>query len=156
MTIKRWHEHGLTVEALTGEALAPAIADVARLRIAVFRAFPYLYDGDLGYEREYLHLFSQARGAVIVVARDAGRVVGAATGAPLFEVEDEWSAPFVAAGQDVSQVFIVRNLCCCQHIADWGSGMRFLRHGRHMRVRWEWGRFVFAVLFALRIIPPDP
>ena len=40
----------IRVERLTGAALAAALPDVARLRIAVFRAYPYLYDGDAAYE----------------------------------------------------------------------------------------------------------
>ncbi len=51
-----WIASGLRmkVEALTGDALRGALPDVARLRIEVFRAWPYLYDGDLAYEEAYL------------------------------------------------------------------------------------------------------
>ena len=35
---------------------APYLEDVAHLRIAVFREFPYLYDGDPGYEARYLQV----------------------------------------------------------------------------------------------------
>ncbi|MFP5511018.1 MAG: GNAT family N-acetyltransferase, partial [Alphaproteobacteria bacterium] len=41
----------IRVAALTGAGLEAALDDVARLRIAVFRDWPYLYDGDLAYER---------------------------------------------------------------------------------------------------------
>ena len=41
----------MRVEALTGNALDAALDAVARLRIEVFSAFPYLYDGDLAYAR---------------------------------------------------------------------------------------------------------
>ena len=44
----------IRVAPLTGEALDAALDDVAKLRIKVFRAWPYLYDGDLDYERNYL------------------------------------------------------------------------------------------------------
>ena len=36
----------ITLETLSGAALLPCLDDVARLRIAVFRDWPYLYDGD--------------------------------------------------------------------------------------------------------------
>ena len=36
-----------TLEILSGAALLPHLDDVARLRIAVFRDWPYLYDGTL-------------------------------------------------------------------------------------------------------------
>ncbi|NBO21620.1 MAG: GNAT family N-acetyltransferase, partial [Rhodobacteraceae bacterium] len=44
----------IALRALTGPAVAEVLDDVARLRIAVFRDWPYLYDGDLNYERRYL------------------------------------------------------------------------------------------------------
>ena len=39
---------------LTGNAVGEVLDDLARLRIAVFRDWPYLYDGDVAYERDYL------------------------------------------------------------------------------------------------------
>jgi hypothetical protein len=53
--------------------------EVARLRIEVFREWPYLYDGTLDYERDYLAHFADAEDALIVAARDGDSVVGAAT-----------------------------------------------------------------------------
>ena len=91
----------LTIEALKAGELASVLGALAELRINVFRDFPYLYDGSLDYEHNYLSRFSKAHGAVIVVARDGGRIVGAATGAPMMEVEPEFSAPFLAHGYDI-------------------------------------------------------
>ena len=48
----------ITTRLLTGDAVAGALGDLARLRIAVFRDWPYLYDGDEGYEREYLRAYT--------------------------------------------------------------------------------------------------
>jgi hypothetical protein len=59
---------GAAIEPLTGAAIAPAIPDLARLRIAVFAEWPYLYDGDIGYEEEYLREFAGAEDAVLVAA----------------------------------------------------------------------------------------
>jgi predicted GNAT superfamily acetyltransferase len=58
------------------------VADLARLRVTVFRDWPYLYDGDAAYERGYLARY--ARGdSIVVAAFDGDRMVGAATGMPL-------------------------------------------------------------------------
>ena len=35
-----------TFKRVTGSDIAPHVEDLARLRIEVFREFPYLYDGD--------------------------------------------------------------------------------------------------------------
>lgn len=73
----------LRVEALTGAELTAALPDLAQLRIAVFEAFPYLYQGDAGYEARYLRSYGETPGAILVAAKDGERIVGAATGMPL-------------------------------------------------------------------------
>ncbi len=39
---------------LHGQELGPWLDVLGKLRIRVFREFPYLYDGSLEYERDYL------------------------------------------------------------------------------------------------------
>ena len=86
----------LSVEAVTGPALKDVLPDLARLRIAVFRDWPYLYDGSEDYEREYLAKFIAAKGAVCVVARDGDAIVGASTASPMAESDQEFIVPFEA------------------------------------------------------------
>lgn len=95
----------MKVEALTGEALREALPAVARLRIEVFRAWPYLYDGDLAYEENYLRPYAESSRAIVVVARDGARLVGASTGAPLTEHADDFAAAFAGSGLEMSEVF---------------------------------------------------
>ena len=95
----------LTVEALSGQALLPALSELARLRIEVFRDFPYLYDGTVAYEEAYLQKFVAAPNAVCVVARDGGRIVGASTAAPLLDLDPDFAAPFLAHGFDPARIF---------------------------------------------------
>ncbi len=52
----------IRIEALAGAALQRALPALARLRIAVFRAYPYLYDGDLAYEEDYVRKFAASPG----------------------------------------------------------------------------------------------
>lgn len=95
----------VTVERLTDAALQAAIPDVSRLRIAVFREWPYLYDGDAAYEADYLAAFVQAESAVVVVARDGETIVGAATAAALDAHTPEFSDLFAARDIDPATVF---------------------------------------------------
>ncbi len=95
----------IDVRALTGDDIKAVLPDLARLRITVFRDWPYLYDGTLAYEEEYLAKFAAAKGAVCVVARDGDLVVGASTGAPMVEHADEFGEPFRNAGYDLSKIF---------------------------------------------------
>ncbi|MDO5612434.1 MAG: GNAT family N-acetyltransferase [Paracoccus sp. (in: a-proteobacteria)] len=94
----------IETRVLTGDDLTAALDDVARLRIAVFRDWPYLYDGDLAYERDYLRAY-QSPGAVVVAALDGGRVVGAATGAPMADHAADFAAAFADRPEPLDQIF---------------------------------------------------
>lgn len=95
----------IAVRSLTGDNLHAALPDLARLRIAVFAAFPYLYSGSDAYEAEYLREFTSAQGAVLVAAFDGQRVIGAATASPLAAQEEYIRAPFLDQGIDPASVF---------------------------------------------------
>lgn len=93
------------VEVIKGALSKDYLNAVAKLRIEVFRAFPYLYDGDLEYERRYLKKYSSTDGAVLVLALSGEQVVGASTGLPMIYESDEVKSPLVRAGIDVARVF---------------------------------------------------
>lgn len=99
----RMSEH--RIEIVRGEAAQRYLADVAALRIAVFRDWPYLYAGDMDYEREYLAAYAASPRSVFVLAMDGGRVVGASTGMPLADDAPAFRQPFLAQGLDVGAVF---------------------------------------------------
>ena len=98
-------DDSLSLESLSGAALLPHLDAVAALRIAVFRDWPYLYVGDVGYEREYLAAYAQSPNSVVVLARAGDKVVGASTGIPLAEDSAEFQAPFLERGIEVAKVF---------------------------------------------------
>jgi GNAT superfamily N-acetyltransferase len=93
------------IAILRGGALAAALPDLARLRISVFRDWPYLYDGAEAYEARYLAGFADARDAIVVAARDQGAIVGCATGSALDGHHAEFAGPLAAAGIDLSTTF---------------------------------------------------
>jgi GNAT superfamily N-acetyltransferase len=95
----------VTVETLPTARIHAAIDALAALRIAVFREWPYLYDGDLDYERGYLAEFAAAPDAVLVIAREGDTIVGAATASPLAAQKEEFLSPFMAHGWDVGRTF---------------------------------------------------
>jgi len=144
----------VTVEvvSLTGKALAAAVPALARLRIAVFRHWPYLYDGTMDYEAGYLSKFSGAEGAVIVVARDGDAIVGCATAAPLAGVEAEFSAPFRARGWNISRIFYCGESVLLPAYRGRGLGHAFFDH-REAQSR-SLGGFTH-VTFCAVVRPPD-
>jgi GNAT superfamily N-acetyltransferase len=116
---------GITVERVTGAALTRAIPDLARLRIQVFREWPYLYDGDADYERRYLAGYAEAPGSVIVVAQDGARVIGASTGLPLAAEPENVTLPFRERGLDVGRYFYFGESVLEKAYRGRGIGVRF-------------------------------
>lgn len=95
----------MEVLSLSGPEAAAHLPELARLRITVFRDFPYLYDGDTAYEETYLREFFAAPGSLLVLVRDGGRVLGASTAMPMEHAHAEFIAPFRAAGIAPESVF---------------------------------------------------
>ena len=89
---------GVRVEPFVGPAVAAHLPAVAALRIEVFRAWPYLYDGTLAYEQAYLRTYAEGARNLVVLAFAGAEVIGAATALPLVAHSDEVVPPLVAAG----------------------------------------------------------
>ncbi|SOC02034.1 GNAT family N-acetyltransferase [Rhodobacter maris] len=95
----------MEVRMLTGAALDAALDDVARLRIAVFRDWPYIYDGSLDYERRYLESYRASETAIVVGAFEGAQLVGAATGTPLEDHAEDFATPFANTNLVLDEVF---------------------------------------------------
>ncbi len=95
----------IQIRTLTGEVIKPYVMDLARLRIDIFRDYPYLYEGSLDYEERYLIPYLRSPDTVMVLAMDGDRVVGAASGMPLEIETAEVKRPFLQAGIPVDEVF---------------------------------------------------
>lgn len=115
----------IEVRRLSGEALAGALPDVARLRIAVFRAFPYLYDGDAAYEERYLQVYRESDDAILVGAYDGDRLVGAATGTPMEDHADDFGAALAGCGVPLTRIFYCAESVLLPEYRGQGIGHRF-------------------------------
>jgi GNAT superfamily N-acetyltransferase len=113
------------IVTLTGEALKRTLDSLAKLRISVFRDWPYLYEGSLEYEAKYLQRYAEADGAVVVGAYDEGKLVGAATGEPLGDELEEFRLPFELRGYDPSEIFYLAESVLKPAYRGRGIGHRF-------------------------------
>jgi GNAT superfamily N-acetyltransferase len=98
-------DSSITIKCLSGSDIKPYLRDLARLRIEVFRDFPYLYDGTQEYEEKYLQTYIDSPDSVVVLAYDGDIAVGASTGLPMTDETEEFQRPFVEAGYDPARIF---------------------------------------------------
>jgi hypothetical protein len=146
----------LDVRALTGADLAPALADVARLRIAVFRDWPYLYDGDLAYEKS--------------ICNPIGiRTVLSSLGLTKALI---WSVPAQARRWPITRMIsplhltaraslwmmcsIARKVSCCLRTAGLASGTGSLTSERPTPAGWGFPNAVFVAWFGQPITRNAP
>lgn len=94
----------LTFRSFRGAEVAGVLNDLARLRVAVFRDWPYLYEGDEAYEQAYLQSYTVPR-AIVVGAFDRDAMVGAATGMPLTDHDEGLGAALEGSGIAQDDVF---------------------------------------------------
>ena len=120
----------LLIERLSGDAIRRHLPALAALRMAVFREFPYLYEGSIEYEHTYLRGFAASPDSTLVVARDGNVVVGASTALPLSHHGDAEAiiAPLRAAGFDLAQVYYFGESVLHAHYRGRGVGHAFFDH----------------------------
>ena len=115
----------IRIERKSGVALAQYIPELARLRIEVFRDFPYLYDGDYDYEKKYLQTYVDTPESVIVLAFDRDKVVGASTALPMKYETEQLKQPFLDHGYNLGDVFYCSESVLNKDYRGLGLGVRF-------------------------------
>ncbi|UTW06866.1 GNAT family N-acetyltransferase [Pseudomonas benzenivorans] len=134
----------MDIRLLQGPAIEPYIPDLARLRIEVFREFPYLYDGSLDYETEYLTTYARSADSLVVLVLDHEHVVGASTGLPLADETEAFQRPFIEQGWDPERVFYFGESLLLPQYRGQGLGVGFFakREGFARRLgRFDWCAF---------------
>lgn len=145
----------LEIETLTGDGVAAALPAVAKLRVAVFREWPYLYEGDTDSEQDYMRGYAAAPDSVIVVARDGDQIVGVATAAPLVQHTKQFVPLFEAAGYDPERVFYFAESVLLPAYRGRGVGHAFFDH-REAAARTATGRAgAFSHAAFCGVVRPD-
>lgn len=130
-----------TIGLFRGPQVTPWLDDVARLRLSVFKAWPYLYDGDAVYERDYLAAYAKSQDSLFVLAFVDGQVVGASTALPLADETPTFRKPFLDQQIPVESVFYFGESVLLPEYRGRGIGHAFFdqreAHARALaRFRW--------------------
>jgi len=126
----------IAVETFIGAEVEPWLHAVAALRIAVFREWPYLYDGDFDYEAKYLATYAASAASLFVLAFDGDKLVGASTGIPLDHETSAFKQAFFARSIPYGDVFYFGESVLLPEYRNRGIGHRFFDerelHARRM------------------------
>jgi GNAT superfamily N-acetyltransferase len=143
----------LEIRRFAGNAVRDRLDAVAALRITVFREWPYLYEGGMAYEQEYLAAYAASAESVFVLAFDQDRIVGASTGLPLADDQDAFQRPFLDRGDDIDRIFYFGESVLLPEYRGRGIGHAFFDHREaHARAV---GRFDLAAFCAVDREPAD-
>jgi GNAT superfamily N-acetyltransferase len=127
----------LKIRRFSGADLNKYIDNIAQLRIEVFKDFPYLYDGTMDYERNYLQTYIRCPEAVVVVAFADDEVVGASTAIPMQFEEPGFQQPFIEHGYDPRRIFYCAESVLRRDFRGHGLGVKFFEereaHARSLR-----------------------
>ena len=117
----------LSFEAVSGASIENYIDDLARLRMTVFREFPYLYEGSLEYEKRYLKTFTESKESILIVAKHNQKVVGVSTGLPLKDEEDFIVRPFLNTQFKDLKGFYFSESVLLKEYRGQGAGQKFFQ-----------------------------
>lgn len=87
-----------------GAEIEPYLDALGALRIRVFHEYPYLYEGSLEYEREYLQTYVRSSRSLVVLAFDGDAVAGATTCLPMSDEGPEFQEAFIKEGRQINQL----------------------------------------------------
>ena len=130
----------LTIQEFSGESLQTHLDGLGALRITVFRDWPYLYDGSLEYERDYLKCYLRCERSFVALVFDGHRIVGATTAMPMSEEGPEFQAPFVNAGYNLADICYFGESILLPEYRGRGLGKEFFArreaHANHLGARY--------------------
>jgi GNAT superfamily N-acetyltransferase len=115
----------LHIVTCTAATVAPYLEDLARLRAAELRDWPYLYEGDPSHGFDYLDPYLRSSRSVFVFALDGSAVIGASVGIPLAEHGEVFQQPFRESGMVVDEIYHLGQSMLQREYRGLGLGHRF-------------------------------
>ena len=77
---------------------------LSTLRLKIFYEFPYIYEGSLEYELQYLETYLSSSNARIFLVSDDDAIVGATSCLPLLDEGDDLKNPIIQAGYRIQEI----------------------------------------------------
>ncbi|MCC6138761.1 MAG: GNAT family N-acetyltransferase [Bdellovibrionaceae bacterium] len=110
-----------------GGEFQPYMDTLGALRISVFREWPYLYEGDLNYERKYLSTYATSSSSFGFFVFDGKELVGATTAIELLDETSEFQKPFLEQSIPVQSVIYFGESILLSKYRGLGLGKKFMQ-----------------------------
>jgi GNAT superfamily N-acetyltransferase len=117
--------HSLSFQTKKGPEIESVFDDLAALRIAVFRDYPYLYEGTISYEKDYLKTYALSERSLLFAVYDGDKMVGATTCIPLEDETADIQKPFEQSDFEIDTTFYFGESILLPAFRGHGLGHRF-------------------------------
>lgn len=117
----------IRISTVRGQELQPHLSALAALRIAVFREWPYLYEGSAEYETTYLQRYANSADSLTVLCHRDQQLIGASTALPMADAEPAMQQPLQQAGIALDRVLYYGESLVLPHHRGQGLGQEFFR-----------------------------
>lgn len=107
-------DSSITIHLLRGNESIPYLQDLAKLRILFYRNYPYLYEGNLTGEENYLRMYANSENALLAVAKKGQEIVGAVAGIALSETQEMHKKQWIQQQIPAENVFYLGEIVLLQ------------------------------------------
>jgi GNAT superfamily N-acetyltransferase len=112
---------------LKGKAIIPFLEKIGTLRLSVFQDYPYLYDGTLEDEYDYLETYARSESALITLAMDGAKAIGATTCLRFDEADPSFRSTFEKAGHETNKICYLGESVLLASYRGQGIGKQFFQ-----------------------------
>jgi hypothetical protein len=95
----------LRLKVLAGEDFNLYEDELAKLRLSIFCEYPYLYDGNLSYDKDYVNRYDKNKDSTIILILDDTNLVGVSTSTPLKNEILKIQQPFIDDGYNIEEIY---------------------------------------------------
>lgn len=151
------HQPNIKICTFIGPVMRAYLPGIARLRIEVFRDYPYLYETNAQYETEYLRKYSNCKEAVVVIVFDGSEIIGASSGLPLEAETDELKRSFMERDIDLSTYYYFAESILLKKYRGRGIGHHFFQEReRHVQKLQKYQHICFSCVVRPEDDPRKP
>lgn len=111
---------------LQSQDIKPYLETLGSLRIQVFKEWPYIYEGNLDYEKKYLQRYVQAQNSFVAICFDGSKAIGATTAIDLLEEDESFQEPFLKKNYNLDDIVYFGESILLKEYRGHGIGQLFM------------------------------